>query len=429
MPRAATNVRAQNGSANAVAANQAAAANPPAAPRPAAPKPAAPKPAAPKPAAKPLAGGKRAAKPAPAAPAAAAATKPATAAPAGAAAAKPATAAPADTKSHTDAPAAATRATAARTAARSNTAARAAKPAATKPAAKRAAAPAAEKPRRLGRLSGRAKAAKRQPGVAKPRPATPPRRLDDAVVAAGIRELTDRGVSDALAQRLIALAGAHCAVFFDGDLRAAARTSLTAELPAPPPLPVSGAAVAIVGAGGAGKTRAAAALASAYGLRSTLPVTVVAIGDPEATEIGELLRDYGDVHVTGAVDAARAAEAITAGRANGLVVIDTEAAGPRDADAVEALAAELDVLALDAVYVALPATLSARAGASLLEGLAPLSPTAIVVTHADETDDLGVAIELSRGSGIPIAYLHEGLDLDRALSVADPPILAAWLLP
>ena len=52
-----------------------------------------------------------------------------------------------------------------------------------------------------------------------------------------------------------------------------------------------------------------------------------------------------------------------------------------------------------------------------------------MITHADETDHLGVAVELSRDSGTPVAYVHDGLELDRALSVADPFMLARRLLP
>jgi flagellar biosynthesis protein FlhF len=254
--------------------------------------------------------------------------------------------------------------------------------------------------------------------------------LDELLVATGVAELAERGVSEAWANALITLGGAHGTPFLDGDVRAAARASLAASLPAPAPLPTTGAVVALVGAGGAGKTRAAAALAASYGLHSTLPVTVVALGSPDqGTEITELLRDHGNVHVTAAADAGRALNAVTHGRADGFVVIDTTAASPRDTAGITALARELEALAPDAVLIAMPATLSARAGASVIDSLAALTPTGMVITHADETDNVGVAVELSRDTGIPVAYVHDGLELDRAMSVADPPKLAKWLLP
>jgi flagellar biosynthesis GTPase FlhF len=111
------------------------------------------------------------------------------------------------------------------------------------------------------------------------------------------------------------------------------------------------------------------------------------------------------------------------------VVIDTEAVAPSDPAAVGAMAAALEPLELDAIYVALPATIGSESGRRLLAGLAPLSPTGIAITHADETDQLGIAIELACASGIPIALLHDGLDLERAMTAPDPHDLATRLLP
>ena len=279
-------------------------------------------------------------------------------------------------------------------------------------------------------IVGRRSAAGRDPELAVPRPEAPPRKLDDGVVAMGLHELTDLGVGEAWARELVALGAAHHKSFSDGNLREGVVASIAASLPVPAPLPAAGAAVAIVGAGGAGKTRAAAALASAYGRGSTLPVTVVALGSRDAgAEIRELLREEENVHVTAAPDADRAAMAVSTDRADGLVVIDTAAARPREAATVAALGRELEALAPDAVYIVVPATLSARVGATLLESFAPLSPTGIVIGHADETDHFGVVAQLSHDSGIPIAYIHDGLDLDCALRVADPLTLARRLLP
>jgi flagellar biosynthesis GTPase FlhF len=102
---------------------------------------------------------------------------------------------------------------------------------------------------------------------------------------------------------------------------------------------------------------------------------------------------------------------------------------PADAEAVCALEQELETLDLDAAYLAVPATLSMHAATKLVETLERLQPSGIVVTHADESDQLGVAAELSCLTGIPIAYVHEGLDVNSALSAPEPAALAARLLP
>jgi flagellar biosynthesis GTPase FlhF len=110
-----------------------------------------------------------------------------------------------------------------------------------------------------------------------------------------------------------------------------------------------------------------------------------------------------------------------------MIVVDT--AAPGSPDAVVARASELAALSLDAIFLAVPATLGAPAARQLLERLAPLSPTGMVITHADETDQLGVAVELSCSTGIPVAYVLEGASLDGALSAPDPSEIAHRLLP
>ena len=79
--------------------------------------------------------------------------------------------------------------------------------------------------------------------------------------------------------------------------------------------------------------------------------------------------------------------------------------------------------------LALPATLGAETAKRLLTGLAPLGTTGIAITHVDETDQLGIAVELAAATRTPVSYLHEGLDLDRALSAPNPFSLAERLLP
>jgi len=262
------------------------------------------------------------------------------------------------------------------------------------------------------------------PWVAKQAGAVEP---DEAAAVA--HELTSQGISEAWAQQLIVAAAAHRSPLAHGSLRDAVRATLAAIIPAPAPLPATGAAVAFVGAGGAGKTRCAAALASAYAKGSTLAASVVSLGsDDWGGDLKELLKGQ-NVWVMGAAVGPEAAPAVQHGRDGGLVVVDTAGVTPRDPAGVEALAAELRSLSLDAVYIAVPATFSVHAARKLVEGFAALGADGIAVTHADEADQLGIAAELAHISGMPVAYIHEGLELDGALSAADPSSLAARLLP
>jgi flagellar biosynthesis GTPase FlhF len=272
-----------------------------------------------------------------------------------------------------------------------------------------------------------------EPVAVQPAPArlaTAPPRPPEAEARPVINELVAQGVTERWALELTGAAAAHANPFTPaGSLRDAVRATLAASLPAAAPLPAAGAAIAFVGAGGAGKTRISAALASAYGRSSTLSVSVVSLDTTkDAKQLTQLLKGR-EIEVIVAGDAAGASEMIAGGRAGGLVIIDTGGVTPADEAAVRTLERELESLDLDAAYVAVPATLSMHAAKKLIETLERLQPSGIVVTHADESDHLGVAAELSCLTGIPVAYIHEGLDLDNAVSAPDPAALAARLLP
>jgi flagellar biosynthesis GTPase FlhF len=261
--------------------------------------------------------------------------------------------------------------------------------------------------------------------------ATAPPQPPEAEAMPVVRELAAQGVSEQWALELTGAAAAHANPFTPdgGTLRDAVRATLAASFPAAAPLPAAGAAIAFVGAGGAGKSRATAALAAAYGRASTLSVSVVSLDTTkDAKQLTQLLKGVG-IEVIVAGDAAGAAELVGGGRQGGLVVLDTAGVTPADELAVRTLERELESLALDAAYVTVPATLSMHAATKLVETLERLQPSGIVVTHADESDHLGVAAELSCLTGIPIAYIHEGLDLHTAISAPDPAALAARLLP
>jgi hypothetical protein len=291
---------------------------------------------------------------------------------------------------------------------------------------------------RTGKLKVRPKTARSFPGVGGP-PAADPEpvlpspahgaaRLDAAAAGTVARELIGRGISEAWAHELIVAAAAHLTPFAEGDgLREAVRAGIAAGITSAPLLPSSGAAVAFVGAGGAGKTRCAAAMAARYAHASTLRVSVVSLTPgPRRGDVATLLDGRG-IEVQ-ALTGDALAGAVALGRDRGLVVLDTPSTSPGDPQGVADLAAALGAAELDAVYLTVPATLSATAARNLLDGLGPVGPTALVITHADETQDLGIATELAYQTGVPIAFVHGGLDLESALSIADPARVAEQVL-
>jgi flagellar biosynthesis protein FlhF len=296
-------------------------------------------------------------------------------------------------------------------------------PAGPEPAAAPEAAPAAPAP-------GPAPKARRRGSRLRRNSAPAPRQeIDVSAASALMAELSASGISPAWAQELIGEAGAHFGPFAQTSLRDAVRGAIASSLVSARPLPAAGAAVAFVGTGGAGKSRCAATLAAAYRQGSTLPVTVVSLaGTRAARTLADLLKSHG-VPVAGVSDGRVLARRVEKGRAGGLVVIDTDAAVPSDAAGVASLAAQLAPLSLDSIVLALPATLGMESAKRLVVGLSPLGSSALAITHADETDQIGVGIELAAATRMPISYLHEGLDLDHALSALNPFTLAQRLLP
>ena len=288
---------------------------------------------------------------------------------------------------------------------------------ATPPAPKPAPTPAPKARRRGSKLLGRGSS-----------PA-PKREISGSEAAAIMSELAAYGVSSTWSGELIGKAGAHFGPFAQTSLRDAVRGAIAASLQPSRPLPSTGAAIAFVGTGGAGKSRCAATLAAAYRQGSTLPVTVLSLaGTRAARGLADLLKTQG-IPVASVSDGRALARRVEKGRAGGLVVIDTGAAIPSDPAGVAALAAQLAPLSLDAIVLALPATLGAETAKRLLANLSPLGTTGLAITHVDETNQLGVAIELAVAARMPISYLHEGLDLGSALSAPNPFTLAQRLVP
>ncbi|HEV7162179.1 MAG TPA: hypothetical protein VGN25_02895 [Solirubrobacteraceae bacterium] len=244
------------------------------------------------------------------------------------------------------------------------------------------------------------------------------------------RSLCRLGISEELAAELIDEATAHVLPLAPRlGLAQAVRTTLAQRIPVAQPLPAKGAAVVIVGAGGAGKTTTCAAMLGAYRAGSTLPASFATL--TRASERGELQLLLSP-HVMKPAPAAgpRAQRALRRARVDGLAIIDTPHLSPVDKAGIRELGRLLHALEPERVVIALPATLGAAAAAQLLEALKPLGANALAVTHADETDQIGVVVEAACRFDLAPEYM---LDRARAsgwrLTRIDPTGLAAKLLP
>jgi len=270
-----------------------------------------------------------------------------------------------------------------------------------------------------------------------PRPPAPPA-VERRSVAPGShsraragveRSLLRVGITEKLARELIDGASAHTLPLAPRlGLAQAVRTTLAQRIPVAPALPVQGAAIVLVGAGGAGKTTCSAALLGAYRSGSTLPASFATLTRERTT--GELQMILSPALMKPVpASGPRALRALRKARSTGLALIDTPPLSPSDRAQIRELAALLAKLAPERILLALPATLGARAASQLLSALVPLGANSLVVTHADETDQLGVAVEAACDFGLAPEYI-----LERArsggwrVSRIDPSALAGRLL-
>jgi flagellar biosynthesis GTPase FlhF len=241
------------------------------------------------------------------------------------------------------------------------------------------------------------------------------------------RNLRRFGVSEEFARELIDGASVHMLPFAPrAGLAQAVRLMLAQRIPVATALPSTGAALVVVGAGGAGKTTCCAALLGAYRKAGMLPASCATlIRTPELSMIlsPQILKAVG-------AGTPRALRALRKVKGEGLAVVDTPRLSPADRGGIRELAAVLEQLKPERVLVALPVTLSAAAAAQLLEALEPLGADGLVLTHAEETDQIGVAVEAACRFDLAPEYM-----LDRArtggwrLTRVDPTGLAARMLP
>lgn len=238
------------------------------------------------------------------------------------------------------------------------------------------------------------------------------------------------GMSEALVAELIETAATHLLPVMPArtSLARAVHRALCQRIPAGAMLPTTGAAVALAGPGGSGKSACCTALVDAYRARGALPAACATLTPGQARE--ELLATLApQLPQPLPLAAPELTRALRAARAEGLLLLDLPALSPADRGAIRAQAALLATLKPDRVILALPATLGAKAAAQLLQALAPLQASTLAITHADETDQLGVAVEAACRFGLAPEYLLDRGRGRTALTQIDPAYLADRLLP
>jgi flagellar biosynthesis GTPase FlhF len=248
---------------------------------------------------------------------------------------------------------------------------------------------------------------------------------------AGVEKgLARYGVGETFTAELIDAALAHALPLAPrSGLAAAVRSTLAQRIPVAAPLPAAGASIVLVGAGGSGKTTCCAALLGAYRTGSTLAAAFATIAAEGQTGELRLLMSPQLLRPV-AIDSPRALRALRRARAGGLTVLDTPRLSPSDRKGIRRLGRLLGQLEPDRILLALPATLGAAAAAQLLEAFAPLRAHSLVVTHAEETDQIGVAVEAAcRFELAPEFMLSHASTGGWRLRRLEPAALAGMVLP
>jgi flagellar biosynthesis GTPase FlhF len=218
--------------------------------------------------------------------------------------------------------------------------------------------------------------------------------------AAHERALVAAGIAPALAAEIVGATVSHGVPFAPNRaLKHLVRDALAARIPVCPPVAAGARTIAFAGSGGAGKSLCAARLADAYVHGSDLEVRLVDLSDGAAADPAAI------GHV--------------------LTVVDTPAVSPAAEAEIRALARRLRRIGPCEVHVTVPATLSAPAVSRLLDGLAPLKPVAIALTHLDEVDHAGPVVDAAIARGLAISFCNDA----GAIAPADPAALAASVLP
>jgi len=268
--------------------------------------------------------------------------------------------------------------------------------------------------------------AQEPPRVSSLPPASGPQARSRAAVE---RTLARAGFSDGFAAELIDTALAHILPLTPRiGMVPAVRAALAQRIPSAAPLPATGCSIVVVGAGGSGKTTCCSALLGAYRAHGTLPARFGTLIRGEQETVLQMIMSPQLLEPQPA-DSPRVRRELRSAAGDGALVIDTPRLSPSEPGTVRELARVLEELEIDRTVVALPVTLGGVAAEQLLASLEPIGPAGMALTHADETDQLGVGIELACRFGVaPELLLEHAPAGGWRLQRLDPAELAARVL-
>ena len=189
--------------------------------------------------------------------------------------------------------------------------------------------------------------------------------------------------------------------------------------------------VALVGPTGVGKTTTIAKLAAGFRLQEQRRRVGLLTIDTYRIAAVQQLRAYAEI-MDLPMEVVEQADQMPAALDRlgdvDLVLIDTAGRSPRFEARIKQLKRLLDAARPDEIHLVISATAGAAAVRGVLQGFAPVGPTATILTKLDETAQTAGTLAALETLAPPLSYLTTGQQVPEDIEAADADALAAGLL-
>jgi flagellar biosynthesis protein FlhF len=188
--------------------------------------------------------------------------------------------------------------------------------------------------------------------------------------------------------------------------------------------------VALVGPTGVGKTTTIAKLAAGFRIQAKRKVGLITIDTFRIAAVQQL-QAYAEIMslpMEVVDDPKQMAAALYRLADVDLVLIDTAGRSPRSNARIAQLRTLIEVASPDEIHLVVSATSSRETITNILDGFAPIQPTAMILTKLDEAVQTAGPLSALDGRSIPINYMTNGQQVPDDIQTADKESLVEPLL-
>ncbi len=188
--------------------------------------------------------------------------------------------------------------------------------------------------------------------------------------------------------------------------------------------------MAFVGAPGVGKTTTMAKIGAIYSLFNSFNIAFITIDTFRVGAI-EQMKIYGDI-IGASVDIVMSPdelrEAVDRNSHKDLILIDTTGRPSKNLYQLKELKAFLEVLDLADIYLVMNATTQKRDMIQIINDYKITAYSKMIISKIDETVTPGSILNAAYYTGLPIAYITNGQDVPDDIEVANPKLLAGYVM-